>query len=193
MLIYLDLLKNYAQRYSTEVLAYCLMLNHVHHCLVPEDAKSLAETLRATHTRYAALVNAQRGWTGHLWQQRFYSAALDNDYLWTTIRYIELNPVKAGIVASAPEYRWSSAKAHCNLQPDSLLTKNKSLNDMLSQRKNWESWLKEGEPEGRVKTLRSKTLCDLPCGSEHFVMNLEEKIGRRILPRPNGRPKKSEK
>ena len=106
---YLALLAENAQRYRTHVLSYCLMTNHVHLLLVPMQMDSLRWTLQRTHKQYADHINAIKGWSGHLWQQRFYSSPVDNSYFWTTLRYIQQNPVKAEMVSHpAFQYKWSS-------------------------------------------------------------------------------------
>ena len=192
-LLYLDLLRTYADRYSTEILAYCLMDNHVHHALVPHEESSLAQTLKAVHTRYANVVNGKRCWTGHLWQQRFFSAPLDDEYLWTAIRYIERNPVEAGIVTLAEDYRWSSAKSHCTGSANQNLSKGTRWATLIAQRSNWRAWLGETNPQENVRLLRQRTSRDLPCGSQMFIRQLEEAIGRQIIPHPKGRPRNPER
>ena len=120
-LAYLSWLKEYADKHQVEVLAYCLMSNHIHLIAVPTADDGLQRVLKPLHMRYAQRVNRQQGWSGHLWQGRFFSSPLDDAYLWTAMRYVECNPVRAGRVQRAEDYRWSSAAAHCIGQSDSLL------------------------------------------------------------------------
>jgi putative transposase len=110
--VYLDLLRTSARRASLRILAYCLMPNHVHIVAVPDQPDALAVALRRAHGRYANYLNARRGRTGHLWQNRFYSCALDRDHLAVALRYVERNPVRASFVENAEQYAWSSAAAH---------------------------------------------------------------------------------
>ena len=77
-----------------------LVLNHVHLLLVPADAAGLRLALGEAHRRYTRAVNQREGWTGHLWQGRFASCALDPPHLLAAVRYIELNPVRARLVAT---------------------------------------------------------------------------------------------
>ncbi|MBN8549739.1 MAG: transposase [Deltaproteobacteria bacterium] len=188
-LLYLDLLRTYAARYANELLAYCLMDNHVHHVIVPGNEASLSQTLKVTHMRYATIVNGRQRWTGHLWQERFFSAPLDEDYMWTAIRYVELNPVKAGMVIRAEDYRWSSALGHCNNTYDPNMTQSPVWRGKIAQRDNWQVWLQGAEDPSNIKLLRERTSRDLPCGSELFIKALEEKLGKPVLPAPRGRPK----
>lgn len=120
-LVYLSWLKEYANKHQVEVLAYCLMSNHIHLIAVPAADDGLQRALKPLHMRYAQRVNRRQGWSGHLWQGRFFSSPLDDAYLWTAIRYVECNPVRAGMVQCAEDYRWSSAAAHCANKPDGLL------------------------------------------------------------------------
>ena len=87
------------------------MPNHVHLVAVPDASDSLANALRRAHGRYAMYLNARRGRSGHLWQNRFYSCALDGAHLAVALRYVERNPVRAGLAESVEQYRWSSAAA----------------------------------------------------------------------------------
>jgi putative transposase len=108
---YLDCLVNYCDQARVRILAYCLMQNHIHVVAVPEEADSFAVALRRAHGRYALYLNASRGRTGHLWQNRFYSCALDEHHLRVALRYVERNPVRANIVERPEQHQWSSAAA----------------------------------------------------------------------------------
>jgi len=79
---------------------------------MPGVSKLLTRAVRRVHGRYAQYLNARRLRSGHLWQNRFYSCALDDRHVWTALRYVEMNPVRARIVPRAVEYPWSSAAAH---------------------------------------------------------------------------------
>ena len=94
------------------ILAYCLMSNHIHLVAVPAEAESLALCLQRVHGRYAQYLNARRQRCGHLWQNRFFSCPVDERHLWTALRYVELNPARAGMVGQTREYPWSSTAAH---------------------------------------------------------------------------------
>ena len=98
------------------------MPNHVHLNAVPESAAGLRRALGEVHRRYTRMVNFREGWRGHLWQGRFASYVLDERYLLTAARYVELNPVRAGLVEAPTRYRWSSAAAHARGQDDGVVT-----------------------------------------------------------------------
>lgn len=120
-LIYLDLLGRYCCLYGVAILGYCLMSNHTHTIAVPRFEDSLADALGDTHGRYAQHWNAKRRTAGHVWQARFYSAPMDTQHFLDTLRYTELNPVRARMVELATHYPWSSARAHCTGHDDSGL------------------------------------------------------------------------
>ncbi len=121
--IYLTWLSEYCAKHRVDILAYCLMTNHIHLVAVPSREDGLEVVLRPLHMRYAQRINRRRGWKGHLWQGRFFSSALDDAYLWAAMCYVERNPVRAKIVRKAENYRWSSARAHCQGHTDGVLTK----------------------------------------------------------------------
>jgi len=110
---YLRTLKAQSERYGLVVHGYCLMSNHVHLVATPLAGDSLAKAVGRAHWLYAQYVNGLHGRSGHLWQGRFYSCALDERHLWTALAYVELNPVRARVVRRAWRYEWSSAAAHC--------------------------------------------------------------------------------
>jgi len=87
------------------------MDNHVHHIAVPETERSLSRAFQRIHGAFALYFNTRHIKTGHLWQGRFKACVLDEAHLWNAVRYVERNPVRAGIVARAEDYKWSSAAA----------------------------------------------------------------------------------
>lgn len=111
-LLYLRLLAQYGQSAQLDIWGYCLMSNHVHLIVVPRSEDSLARGVGLAHRRYATLLNKRNGWSGHLWANRFFSTPLDETHQWQAIRYIERNPVAAGMVAQSENYPWSSARSH---------------------------------------------------------------------------------
>ena len=187
---YLACLAEYCLRYDVVVLAYCLMSNHVHLVAVPETLSSLERVLRPLHTRHAQRINRLKGWSGHLWQGRYFASALDAQYLWAAIRYVELNPVTAKLVARAEDYRWSSAAAHCGLRSDRLLIRHPTWTPLFHGIGDWKAWLERGEIPAERSMLRRNTGKGLPCGSQAFIEQLEQATGRSLQFRARGRPKK---
>ena len=102
--VYLDLLRQSIELHGLALVGYCLMSNHVHLIAIPGKVGAMGQALKDTHGRYAAYWNAVHHSSGHVWQGRFYSCPLDEAHLWKALRYAELNPVRAGLVAKAE--RW---------------------------------------------------------------------------------------
>lgn len=153
---YLALLRQYSDLHRLSLLGYCLMSNHVHLIVVPDSSDGLAQALKHAHGRYAAYWNARQFSTGHVWQGRFYSCPLEEAHLWAALRYVELNPVRAGMVTVAAGWKWSSAAAHCGTAlPDAML-------EMQRWRKRWTTgewgeYLELGELAADVSALRRAT------------------------------------
>jgi putative transposase len=188
-LAYLELLRQHCELYCLSLLGYCLMSNHVHLIVVPRTAQSLAQTLKHTHGRYAAYWNARQSSSGHVWQGRFYSCPLDHAHLWTALRYVELNPVRAGMVDEAWQWRWSSAAAHCGAAiPETWLQLE------LWQKRwtvaEWIGYLAAGESPAELAALRQFTHTGRPLGTAAFVAQLEQSTLRRLAPRKRGRRQK---
>lgn len=183
---YLEWLRYYSDIYLLKIWAYCLMNNHVHFVAVPETGESMARTFNTLHMRYAQYMNAKQGDTGHLWQGRYYSCALDEKYLYAAVRYIENNPVSARLVKRAEDYAWSSAKSHVQNTRDPVLTMDCYL---VKEIKDWVAYLEEKDDTGTTKALKENTRTGRPCGDEHFVRKIERDIGRRLVALPRGRPR----
>lgn len=186
---YLALLRQYSELHGLGLLGYCLMSNHVHLMAIPHEPDALAQALKQAHGRYATYWNARRASSGHVWQGRFYSCPLDEAHTWKALRYVELNPVRAKMVTSAEEWRWSSARAHCGRE---------RANAMLQMERwarrwtaaEWRQFLLEGATEAEVSALRQCTHTGRPLGGEEFVAQLEQEMLRLLAPQKGGRPKK---
>ena len=183
---YLDLIVEIKVSAGVDFWAYCLMPNHVHMVAVPEQADSLAKMLRVAHHRYSRRVNAEHGWRGHLWQERFHSCVLDETHLLAAVRYVELNPVRAGLCTRAEEWRWSSTRAHIRGEGDGIV----NVHPMLERVANWQDYLVEDAQAETIERLRSHSKSGRPAGSIEFVAALERRSGRILRirktgPRPN--------
>jgi putative transposase len=187
---YLACLAEHCRKQAVEVLSYCLMTNHVHLVLVPATADGLEKVFRPLHTHYAQRLNRQRGWSGHVWQGRFFSSPLDEVYFWAAMRYVESNPVRAGLVRRAEEFRWSSARAHCGLQQDPVLTVDGHWTETCRMVSDWAAWLAEPGRAEQIDVIRHHVTRGLPCGGDDFVREMESRLGRFVRPRSVGRPRK---
>ena len=187
--VYLQLLKEQADKYGLEVLAYCLMDNHVHLVAIPHEEEALAKALGRTHFRYTQYINRLHRRSGHLWQGRFYSCALDGRHLWPALKYVELNPVRAKLCRRAWQYAWSSAALHSDEKAESELLDLARWYKQVSA-KEWRKELAEGLTEDEVARIRLRTHTGRPLGSDRFLSKLETVLGRRVRPLPVGRPRK---
>jgi len=183
---YLIWLNEYSKKHKIDILAYCLMMNHVHIIGTPENEKSFGNTLNTLAMRYSQHVNRKRKSNGHVWQGRFFSCILDEAHLYRAIRYVENNPVRAKMVKNAWNYRWSSAQTHVGMGEKSIITL-KSILDMKPTE--WKAYLKEDDAE-MTSEMRLKTRRGLVVGKEAFVKGLEKKLGRSLKCLDPGRPKK---
>ncbi len=121
-LFYLALAGEAFAEAGVQVWSWCLMPNHVHLIATPHDEAGLAKAVGLTHLRYTRMINGRERWTGYLWQGRFASFPMDEDYLRQCVRYVGLNPVRAGLVGRAVDWPWSSVRAHLGRGTDPLLT-----------------------------------------------------------------------
>jgi putative transposase len=181
---YLGFVKKYAECHGLMIWAYCLMTNHVHLIAVPAREESLSLALRDAHTVYAMRFNTRTQSTGHVWQGRFYSCPLDDEHLWAAVRYVERNPVRAGLIGRAEEYQWSSARAHCGITRDALLSGDFPPADAVE---NWGEWLLQEDDAAITDSIRHHTNTGRPCGSPDFVDRLEGLLGRTLRPARRGR------
>lgn len=206
--VYLELLHAQSSKYGFSVMGYCLMSNHVHIIGIPETEDALAKAIGRTHFLYAQYINKTHNRSGHLWQNRFYSCAMDQAHTLRAMGYVELNPVRAGMdktdtayatdeqclsPLSPWDYPWSSAAAHCGegeahpvldmerwrtVMPDTV------WREILTQ-----FW----DDSESVEAFRLHTHTGRPLGSESFISRFEGFLGRRLRPLPVGRPKGSRK
>jgi len=184
--VYLALMNETCRRSGVEIWAYCLMPNHVHLVAVPPSADALRSAIGNAHRRYTHRINKRNGWRGFLWQGRFTSFVMDERYLRAAVRYTELNPVRAGIVGEAADYRWSSARAHLEGRDDGLV----KAAPMLERIADWNAFLGDASQPLPASTLHQHEARGHPLGSEGFVAEMEGLLGRALRPNPRGRPRK---
>src|SRR3984885_11791432 len=148
--IYCDMLAEQTRKARVEVWAYCLMTNHVHLILRPDDEKGLSQAIGAAHKRWANFVNGRGRWRGHLFDNRFASVAMDEGHLVTAVRYVALNPVRARLVAHAEDWRWSSVRAHLAGNDDGLV----SVGPVLERVKDFAALIADPSDEAGFAALR---------------------------------------
>ena len=183
---YLGLLGTYAQRFNVDILAYCLMPNHVHLIVAPHQDGNVARAIGETHRRYTRFINLRENWRGYLWQGRFSSYVLDERYLLAAIRYILLNPVKAGIVDQPWDYPWSSAKHHIR-QTSTFWVDDSLLQELVM---NWNDFLAAAPDNTEIEAIQMHERTGRPLGDTLFVEKLESLLKRDLTKKKVGRKKK---
>src|SRR5271168_1342172 len=179
--IYCDMLAERLRKFRVEVWAYCLMPNHVHLILTPQEADGMSRALGEAHRRYTNFINARGRWTGHLFQSRFASVAMDELHLLAAISYVSLNPVRAGLAGNAADWAWSSVRAHLAGKDDGLVT----VRPVLERVSCFADLLLEDRDEA-FAALRRAESTGRPVGTAEFVTELKRVLGRRIARRAPG-------
>ncbi len=185
---YKALLAEGCARAGVAIWAYCLMPNHVHLILVPGDADGLRAALSEAHRRYSRGVNFREGWRGYLWQGRFASAPMDEGHLMEAARYVELNPVRAGLAARPQDWPWSSARAHLAGRDDGVAR----VAALLERESQWAAFLDAGLAPEAHAAIRSAERTGRPLGGAAFTARLEASLGRPLARRKPGRKPKAE-
>jgi putative transposase len=186
--VYLQLVQRAATHFGVSLVGYCLMPNHVHWIAVPESPASLAKTFARAHGRYAQYSNSLLQRSGHFWQNRFYSCALDDAHLWAALRYVELNPVRSGLRAAPEDWTWSSASVHAGQQTAPQWLDLAPWRSRFTHRE-WMDYL-AAETFGEAEdALRLNTYSGRPLGTDTFIERMEAQLGRRLRPRKGGRPR----
>lgn len=187
--LYLDLLAESVERARTQIWAYCLMPNHVHIALVPSDPDGLWRTVGDPHRRYTGYINSRRRTTGHLWQGRYGSVAMDDPHFVTALRYIALNPVRARLVERAQDWPWSSTRAMLAGKDDHVVT----VTPALERVGDFAAFLDDPFDEALTyAALRKAEGIGRPIGSAAWLSDMEQRLGRSLAPQKRG-PKRNGK
>ncbi len=186
--LYLRLLAEKSERFGLRILAYCLMTNHIHLVAIPMRPDSLAKAVGRTHFDYTQAINRRRERSGHLWQNRFFSCALERERVGAAIRYVERNPRRAKLVREPWRYPWSSAQAHVTGEDETGMLDLTEFRLLVGDG-DWRDWLRIHDHATEVDRLRTHTRCGRPMGSGEFVQVIEAAQGRRLTVQPPGRPR----
>jgi len=183
--VYLRLLGLECAHHGVRIAGYCLLSNHVHVVAIPKAEDSMAKAFGRAHVGYARWLNVRRAETGHVWQNRYFSCPLDERHRWEALRYVELNPVRAGLVDAAEKWPWSSAAAHLGgVDAAGLL-------DLAEWAARWNpaAWrdvLDEGPDSADImERIREATGTGRTAGSE-FIERLEKGMSRMLRPQKRG-------
>ena len=182
-----------AARYGCAVHAYVLMTNHVHLLVTPRAADSLPRAMQALGRRYVRHVNTVYRRSGTLWEGRYRAAPIDSEtYFLACCRYIELNPVRAGMVRGPRDYRWSSYRAHAQGASDPLVADHEIYRRIAKttadRQTGYRALFRTALDDAFVEELRAATHGGWALGDARFKRQIAEALGRRVTPLPRGRP-----
>ena len=180
---YLSLMKEWCDKVKVSVWAYCLMPDQVHLIVVPKKATGLARAIGEAHRRYTRRVNLREDWLGYLFQGRFASYPMADDYLPHVLRYVELYPVRTGVVSQPGDYAWSSARAHLRQATDPLI----QVGAVEGRIGDWGEFLKQDVPKLEQEIIERHLRTGRPLGEPGFVAELERRLHRPLAPQKPGR------
>jgi putative transposase len=184
---YLDILKEQCNRFNVSIYSYCLLPNQIHLILAPKEAELMARAVGETHRRYTNHINARENWNGHLFQNRFFSYAMDEQHGLRAARFIENLPVTLKIAPKPENYLWSSAKSRIKIASNNFLKNFQSFHSV----QNRESYLARPMDPKEMNQIQLHLQTGRPRGSDLFLDNIEREIGRPVRPQKRGRkPKK---
>ena len=194
---YLKCLGEAAVHAGCAIHAFVLMTNHVHLLVTPNARGAVAKMLQDIGRRYVRVTNTIHGRTGTLWEGRFKSSLIDSEaYLLTCHRYIELNPVRAGLAAHAADYPWSSHLHYAGIKRNHLLSEHALYlrlgADVASRQASFRDLFKDALQMEVVTKIREAVNTGCVLGTPGFLSDLAGKFGRRVYPPKQGRPTKTE-
>lgn len=192
---YLQDLREASLKFGCHLHAYVLMTNHVHLLVSPQEAGAVGRMMQAVGRRYVRYVNDSLGRTGTLWEGRYKSCLVDSErYVLACYRYIELNPVRAAMVASPGEYRWSSYGANALGQTDPLVSPHPTYlqldRDASHRQARYRDLVSAGLLEDEIEAIRLYVARQRALGSSRFQAQIEQQLARRAGLGVPGRPRK---
>ncbi len=191
---YLDELRQQASRLGVAVHAYVLMTNHIHLLMTAGDVDGVPQLMKLIGQRYVRYFNRRRQRTGTLWEGRYRSCLVDTDgYLLTCHRYIELNPVRAGLVGHPAEYPWSSYRGNALGERDPLLSRHPIMEslgrDPEERHAGYRDLFRHDLAQQVVEQIRASTNGGFALGTERFQKELADRLQRRVVPLKHGGPR----
>ena len=184
------------ERHGCRVHAYVFMTNHAHVLITPTTPSGVSEVMQTVGRRYVRRFNDTYRRTGTLWEGRYKATVVETDrYLLACHRYIELNPVRAGLVERPKDYRWSSYHANALGDRDPLVTQHESLHKLgtnaRGRRTAYRALVDDGLPDSTINEIRDATNHGWALGSQRFREEIATLLGRRTQPAIRGRPLRS--
>ncbi len=191
----LDLLEENAKKFQVAIHAYVLMDNHFHLLLTPQTAEGVPQMMQAVGRRYVRYFNDAQGRTGTLWEGRYRSTLIQTDkYLLACMAYLDLNPVRAGLVVQAGDYAWSSYGHYAGLRSDKVITPHPLIwalgNTPFAREAAYAELVQSGIGPVQQSALTDSVLRGWALGEPGFVAELQKKTPRRVTKSAAGRPVK---
>lgn len=192
---YLDALGESLTSYACLLHGYVLMTNHVHLLVTPLELHSIPRMMQATGRKYVQYINRTYRRSGTLWEGRYKSCLVDSDaWLLTCMRYIEMNPVRAGMVSHPGEYRWSSYAANAQGRPNALLDPHAlylTLGAETAERQYaYRELFRRDKDDGQVHEIRKMLNQELVLGREDFKDKISLMTRRQVRRGKDGRPRR---
>jgi putative transposase len=193
---YLEKLANACRRYDCRVHSYVLMTNHVHLLITPMTETGIGKVMQSLGRSYVQYVNFRHRRTGTLWEGRYRATLLDSErYLLTCHRYIELNPVRAGMVADPAAYPWSSYRHNALGEPDELVSPHALYEVLgengLARQQAYRELFDEALGEPTLEEIRQATNKAWILGDDRFRDRIQALLGRPVRARPRGGDRRS--
>jgi putative transposase len=193
--LFLHALAQTQRRYPFQLYGYCLMTNHFHLLLAPDAGQSVSRILQSLTVAHTWHYHQSHASLGHVWQGRFKSPIIqDDDHALIVLRYIEANPLRAGIVQDLARYPWSSYPAHGLGHADPLVSPLPQWarlgRDAAARQAYWRRWVQVSLSEKELAGVRRSVLSGRPYGTDEWVTATAAALGLRLQQRPRGRPRK---
>lgn len=184
---YLKILTEQCKKFNISIYSYCLLPNQIHLLASPQKENLLSRAIGETHRNYTNHINNRKNWRGHLFQDRFFSYAMDEQYALRAARYIETLPITLKLTSNPEKYLWSSAKSRIKIGTTNGFVKTFQT---LSTIPNWKEYLSRPMDVDEINKIQLHLQTGRPRGSNIFLDNIEHKIGRSVRPQKRGRKPK---
>ena len=193
--LFLHSLRQTKERYPFKLFGYCLMTNHFHLVLQPEAGQSISRIVQSLTVAHTWWFHRHHGTVGHVWQGRFKSPLIETDeHLLTVVRYVESNPLRAGMVKDLKDYPWTSYAVHGLGRADDLVAEMPCWQGLrrseAARQKYWRHWVHQPLTQRELERLRRSVQSGVPYGSPTWVERMSRSLGIALAPRPRGRPRK---
>ncbi|WP_294992598.1 transposase [uncultured Stenotrophomonas sp.] len=193
--LFLQLLHRAFVKHHIALHAYVLMDNHIHLLATPSTHPGLAQAMRMQGNSYVQAFNQRHGRSGPLWQGRFHSSMIDSDaYLLSVHRYIELNPVRAGMATTAEDHPWSSVHGNLQRRTDPLLTEHPAFQALATGKRQrtalYAEFLRDANASADLPAIRAHSAGQHPLGDARYLQKVAQTLGRDVQVRKRGRPRR---